>query len=40
MEEWVGQVNEAIKNTNVIVVDSSTGIETRQEGMRLIHMLG
>lgn len=32
MEEWVGQVNEAIKNTNVTIVDSSTGIETRQEG--------
>lgn len=31
MEEWVDQVNEAIKENNVTIVDSSTGIEVRKE---------
>ncbi|EHI97753.1 ABC-type metal ion transporter, periplasmic subunit [Clostridium sp. DL-VIII] len=32
MEEWVDQVSEAIKESGVLVVDSSAGIEARKEG--------
>lgn len=32
MEEWVDDVNESIKANNVVIVDSSTGIEVRKEG--------
>lgn len=32
MEEWVDDVNESIKANNVLIVDSSTGIEVRKEG--------
>lgn len=32
MEEWVDDVNESIKANNVLIVDSSTGVEVRKEG--------
>ena len=32
MEEWVDKVSESLKDTDVIIVDSSNGIEARKEG--------
>ncbi|AQR97670.1 metal ABC transporter solute-binding protein, Zn/Mn family [Clostridium saccharoperbutylacetonicum] len=32
MEEWVDQVNESIKDSKVVIVDSSAGVDVRKEG--------
>ncbi|WP_297418591.1 zinc ABC transporter substrate-binding protein [Clostridium sp.] len=32
MESWVDKINESIKDKNVVIVDSSSGVEVRKEG--------